>query len=112
MSSKNVLFNVAFALATFIVVLLFYKNILLTTILLLIIAIIGLIKWKSRRTLMIFIWTGIFGAIAEIIAIKIGIWNYEITNFYNIPFWLIIVWGNAGAFLYHIAKEIRERRLK
>jgi len=109
---KNILFDIGFALATFIVVLLFYENIALATILLLIIAIIGLLKWKSKRTLMIFLFAGVFGTIAEIIAVKVGIWDYQISNFYNIPLWLFIVWANAGAFIYQIAKEIREKRLK
>ena len=109
---ENILFDIGFALATFFSVLLLYKNISLTTIILAAIAIIGLIRWKSKRTLIIFIFAGIFGTIAEIVAIKIGIWNYKITSFLSIPLWLFIVWGNAGAFIYQIAKEIKERKLE
>jgi len=109
--NKNILFNALFALLTFFTVILFYENILLTTIILIIIAILGLVRWKSLRTLKIFFLAGIFGTIAEIIAIKMGIWNYEITNFLDIPAWLFIVWGNAGAFIYQTAKEIKESNL-
>ncbi len=112
MISKKVIFNLIFALATFFSVKIFYKNILLTTTLLIVIAIIGLIKWESLRTLKIFFLAGVFGTLAEIVAIKNGIWNYEITSFLDIPLWLFMVWGNAGAFIYQTAKEIKERKLK
>ncbi len=112
MHKNNLIFNIGFGLATFIVVLLFYKNILLTTGVLAVIAIIGLVKWKSLRTLKIFIFVGIFGTLAEIVAIKIGIWDYSITKFLDVPLWLFLVWGNAGAFIHQISKEIKERKLK
>jgi len=112
MNTKNILLNLGFAFATFVVVLLFYKNILLTAGILAGIAIIGLVKWKSMRTLKIFIFAGIFGTLAEIVAIKIGIWDYNITGLMSVPLWLFIVWGNAGAFIYQIAKEIKERKIK
>ena len=107
--TSNLLFDSAFAVATFLIILYLYKQVILATILLLAVAVIGLVKWKSRRTLIIFLFTGIFGAIAEMIAIRFGIWNYQITNVYNIPMWLFIVWANAGAFIYQLAKEIKER---
>lgn len=112
MNTKDIAFDMAFALLTFLTVLLFYKNILLTTSLLVIIAVIGLVKWKSLRTLKIFIFAGIFGTLAEVVAIKMGIWNYGTTSFFGVPFWLFFVWANAGAFIYQIAKEIKERKLK
>ncbi len=109
--NRNFWFNSLFAIATFLIVIFFYRNITITTIVLLIIAIIGLIRWKSTKTLYVFILGGIFGTFAEIIAIKFGVWNYTITNFFNIPFWLFIVWGNSSAFIYQSAKEIKEKRL-
>ena len=110
--NKKNLFNLGFALATITVVVLFYRSIWLTNFLVLLIAIIGLYYWKSRRTLLVFIFAGIFGALAEIFCIKYGVWKYSITNFYNIPIWLFIVWGNAAAFIYQTAILIKEKKLK
>lgn len=107
----NYLFEILFVVINVLIVTFFYKNILLTTTLLLLITIIGLIKWKSKRTLIIFIIVAISGAFAEMFCIYIGVWKYTITNFVNIPFWLFIVWGNAAAVIYQVAKKIKERRM-
>lgn len=109
---KDYLFEIFFVFINVFIVLLFYKNILLTTIFVSIIAVTGLIKWKSRRTLIIFILGGLAGALVEMICIYFGIWEYSITNFFNIPFWLFIVWGNATAVIYQVANKIKEKRME
>ena len=109
---KNLIFNLAFAIVTLLIVAFFYKNILLTTILVGIIAITGLIKWKSKRTLIIFIIIGLLGAFAEMYAISKGVWSYAIFDFKNIPTWLFIVWGNAAAFIHQTSIEIKKIGIK
>ena len=105
-------FEFIFLLLNVFIIVVFYKNILLTTISLLIVAIIGLTTWKSKRTLMIFIFAGIGGTLVEMIAIHFGVWKYTITNFFNVPFWLFIIWGNAAALIYQVAKKIKEERME
>lgn len=105
---KNIIFNLMFAILTLLIPILFYRKILLTTALLFILTTISLVKWKSNLTLMIFIFGAIGGGLAEMIAIYFGLWGYSITNFYNVPFWLFIVWGNAAAFLYQTAIEFKK----
>ena len=102
---RNVIFNLIFGVLTLLIIIIFYKNILLTTILVGFLAIFGLIKWRSKITLYIFIFGALFGSLTEMIAISQGIWGYTFTNFLNIPLWLIIVWGNAAAFIYQTAIE-------
>ncbi len=109
-SWKNNLFNLIFAVLTLIIILFLYKSIMLSTILLLSLSIIALIKWKSKITLLVFIFGAIFGALAEIIAINFGIWSYSTSNFINIPLWLLILWGNAAIFIYHMALGFRRTR--
>jgi len=109
---KNILFNLIFAGLNLGIVIYFYKNILLTTILVGLVAVTGLVKWKSKITLTIFIFSALFGALAEIVAISFGVWNYALPNFYNIPFWLFILWGNAAAFIYQTALEIKRLGIK
>ena len=106
---KDLTFNLAFAVLTILIVVFFYKNILLATALLSIVSLIGLLKWKSKMTLMIFAIGAILGPIAEIISIHYGVWSYTSVNFFNIPLWLIPVWGNAAVFVYHISLEIKNR---
>ncbi|PIN79400.1 hypothetical protein COV16_04385 [Candidatus Woesearchaeota archaeon CG10_big_fil_rev_8_21_14_0_10_34_8] len=108
---KNIIFNLFFVLLNLFIVIIFYKKILSTTILLLILAVIGLVKWKSKLTTAIFFF-GFGGAFIEIIAIYFGVWEYSLTNFYNIPFWLFILWGNTAAFIYQTALEFRKLGVK
>ena len=112
MGAKNIIwFEYFFIIANLLIIILFYKDIPLATILLALTTILGMIKWKSIRTLYIFILIGIGATILEIIAVYIGIWKYTITNFLGVPFWLFIAWGNAGAVIYQISKNLKERRL-
>jgi len=102
---KNIIFNVVFALLTVLFPIIFYRNIIMATILVGFVGIIGLAKWKSRITLLIFLFGAIWGSFAEMIAISYNVWSYSFTNFLNIPLWLFIVWGNAAAFIYQTAIE-------
>ena len=107
----NIEFEIWFFVANLLIIILFYKNIALTTVLLGIVAFIGLFKWNSFRTFCIFILAGIAFPVLEMIASYFGVWHYAIFNIINIPFWLLIAWGNGGAFIYQTAKNFRERRL-
>jgi predicted N-acyltransferase len=109
---KNILFNLVFATLTVIFPILFYKNIVLTAILVLIVTIAGLIKWKSKLTTAIFIFGAVWGPVSEMICVHFGVWQYSQINFYNIPLWLFIVWGNAAAFIYQTALEFRKIGIK
>jgi hypothetical protein len=42
------------------------------------------------------------------IAITYGVWHYSLSNFYNIPLWLFIAWGNAGVFVYQTTIEFHK----
>ena len=109
---ENIIFNAVFVILTFLFVIIFYKNIILTTVLIGLLSIIGLIEWKSKLTLIIFIFGAIFGVMAEIIAAYYNIWNYTFANFYDVPLWLFIVWGNATAFIYQTALESKKLGVK
>ena len=109
---KKILFNMMFAFLSVVIVILFYENILLASVLLGIITITGLIKWKSKLTLIIFLFGALWGPICEIIAISFGVWSYSAPNFFNVPVWLFILWGNAAAFLYQTAIEFKKLGVK
>lgn len=111
--TKNILFNSFFAILTLMIVIFFHKNIILTTTLILIVSIIGLLKWKSKLTLVTFLIGAIFGTISEIIVISASkAWIYSTPNILEIvPLWLFLVWGNAATFLYQTTIEIKKLKL-
>lgn len=109
---KNILFNCIFALLALLFPILFYNQLYLTTISLSIVSIIGLLKWKSKLALTIFIFGAFWGPLTEMIAIKFGVWTYARPDFFNIPFWLFVLWGMAAVFLFETAKEINKLGVK
>lgn len=109
---KNLLFNLVFITLSFLFVILFFENIFVATVLMAIVSIIGLIKWNSKMTWIIFFIGAILGPIIEIIAISFGIWIYSITSVFDIPFWLFLAWGNFAAFLYQTAVELKRLGVK
>lgn len=108
----NILFNCLFAFVSLLIPILFKKYILSATLLLLSVSIIALIKWKSKITLLVFVFGALWGPLSEMIAIYFNVWSYSNPNFFNIPFWLFLVWGNAAAFLYQTGLEIHKLGIK
>ena len=109
---KNIIFNIIFGILTLLFIVLFYNRILLTTFLLISLAVIGLFKWKSRLTFIIFIFGAIAGSIAEIIGTSNGVLTYSIPNISTIPLWLFILWGNTASFLYQTGIELKKLGIK
>ncbi|MBU0466085.1 MAG: hypothetical protein KJ718_03485 [Nanoarchaeota archaeon] len=109
---KNIIFNAIFAILNVLFAVLFYENILLTSTLVGIVSVGGLIKWKSKLTLLIFIFSALLGTTGEIIAVNQGVWAYSFSNFISVPFWLFLVWGNAGAFVHQTALEFKKLGVK
>ncbi len=107
---KNIIFNIGFSIVAILIVIIFYNQILLTAILEGLLTIVGLLKWKSKVTLSIFILGGIGGALAEMLVIYTsGAWAYKMPSILNIiPLWLIFVWGNAATYIYETGKELRK----
>ncbi|HUB92734.1 MAG TPA: hypothetical protein VL945_02135 [Candidatus Saccharimonadales bacterium] len=104
--TKNIVFNTTFGVLNLVFVAVFYKNILLTGVILIILT-CALILYYRRYHLLItvFIFCMIFGALAEIFAVNNGVWAYTSSDFFHIPIWLFILWGNAGLFIYRSAIE-------
>ena len=108
----EILFNVCFVLAGLIVVIFFYDRIVLTSFLLIFITLIGLFKWRSFGSIFVFLFGALFGTLCEMIATSFGIWQYSVVSFFNIPFWLFILWGNTSLFLYRMGVEFGKLGIK
>jgi hypothetical protein len=70
-------------------------------------SLIGLSKWKNKETFILFILAAISGAFAEATAIYFGVWAYTLPDIIGVPYWLFVLWGNAGMFIYQMAIEIK-----
>lgn len=61
---------------------------------------------KERSYIYIFVIAGVFGPLAEIIAIYAGAWQYSLPQLLGIPLWLPPLWGLAGVFLVRIWQKL------
>ncbi|MBE5727955.1 hypothetical protein IHE50_00880 [Candidatus Parvarchaeota archaeon] len=98
---KDLLFSIPFAILNFLVVEFLYREIMLTTTLLILLTISFMVYYKSQVLLPIF-FLCMLGAVAEMSAISAGAWSYTAPDFFNIPLWLFVLWGNTGVFIYRI----------
>ncbi|HLC79160.1 MAG TPA: hypothetical protein VJG83_01900 [archaeon] len=104
--SIRMLFNAAFAIVNLCLIILLYSNPLLLAVLLALISIVALYFWKSKTTIILFALGAVIGTFGETIAINSGAWQYAYTNIANIPFWVILIWGNIVAFSYQAGNDI------
>jgi len=109
---KNFVFDAVFAICAIIITSVFYNNLYLTTILLSAITLVALWKWKSWTTIAIFIIVALLAPLLEMVAIYFGAWQYSISNIVNVPIWLFILWGDAGALIYQLTIEINRMGVK
>src|SRR3989338_6981622 len=64
-----------------------------------VLAVIAAVIIDNKKSLFVFIRSGIYGAGAEMIAIYFGVWNYTNPQFFGIPAWLPILWGIAALYI-------------
>jgi len=109
---KNITFNIVFMVFSMLAVITFYKNILLTSAILLLITIIGLLRWRSKLSVAIFIVFGILFGIGEVFVSQAGPWKYMSFDVSNVPSYLFILWGNTAMFIHQMTREIRKFGIK
>lgn len=89
-------FILSFYLSTLAVICLFWSKPYLAFALLSVLVVLRLMIFKKKNNWLVFLLTGILGAISEIIAVNFGAWVYAKPGLINIPIWLPLVWGMAG----------------
>ncbi len=105
---KKLIFNSAFALLNFLSLIFLYNSPATLTIIIAAIAALALFFWHSRTTNIIFVLGTVLGVVGESIAISIGAWNYAFANFFGLPLWAVLLWGNIVAFSYQMGILIGE----
>lgn len=88
---------------------LFWKSNILLFILLLILSLI-LLYIDNFKFLKTYISCGIFGSIAEMIAVTTSPWVYSNSSFMGIPIWLPLLWGIASISFIKVAIHNNEIR--
>jgi len=79
------------SISSLLLVCLFWENNLLLFILLLLVGILMLSINRSKTKLIIFLFCGFYGTIAEAFAIYCGAWQYSNDSFLNVPLWLPVL---------------------
>lgn len=70
------------------------------------------IGWKKLYlpfTKILFVVALIIGTLGERICVFLGIWKYSYVNFWDLPLWLPLAWGNAAVCIYTISLDIKQR---
>ena len=103
--TRNLAFNGVFAFLTLLLVMIFFREVVLTTILLVLLSITFFAYYRSPILVPIFALACFLGVIAEIFAVSSGVWSYSLSDFFGVPLWLFVVWGNAALFIYRTGVE-------
>jgi hypothetical protein len=75
--------------------------------LLLVIALLMLVLEWHGRALFFYALVALWGAAAEVLSVQFGAWRYTQTSALGIPYWLPLVWGNAGLFIHSLGKFLQ-----
>ncbi len=73
---------------------------------LMVLAVVMLWLEKQKKEVKLFVFCGLTGAVAEIIAIVAGAWTYANADLYNIPVWLPVLWGIAAVYMSRAYRSI------
>jgi len=103
---KDILINIILGFSSIFFVSIFWKNPIFLTFILFIISFLFLFYFRDKSKIVLFFLCGFLGIIAEVIAIYFGAWNYSISNFLNIPYWLFPLWGIASIFMVNIYQQL------
>ena len=101
-----ILINILSVLSLLSVIVLWQDNILLTEFLLLILILMLAMK-TSKREIMLVIYFGIAGSIAEMLVMHFDIWQYANSDFFGIPAWLPVLWAVASIYVIRVSNYFR-----
>jgi hypothetical protein len=80
-----------------------WKHNLLLSLVYIVIFFLGVIFWKSKKDILLFIIACIFFQIGEIIIVYYGAWTFNNPDYLGIPFWITLSWGFSSVIIKRFA---------
>ncbi|MFH1591700.1 MAG: hypothetical protein ABIC95_07305 [archaeon] len=103
---KAFLYACVLAFVSLIGVSLLWDNPLILTLALIMLSAVMMFASREKHDIYLFAIAGLSGAIAEMMAIWSGAWQYAFPNLLGIPYWLPFLWGFAALFIRRMSLEI------
>jgi len=75
----------------------FWRNSFIATALILALGALMALTVRKKGFVQVYPIALLVGTVVEIIGVQSGAWRYLLPDFFGIPFWLPLVWGNARA---------------
>jgi len=98
---------VAFVLLISSVMLLWRNNLLLFVVMLVECA-IALVLWHKRIDVSFFLVIAVFGTLAELSFVRVGVWQYANPTLLGVPLWFPLAFGTTGLIGGRLARAMAE----
>lgn len=61
---------------------------------------------RSKSEIILFVICGLSGALAEVVVVSFGGWEYARADYLNVPIWLPILWGISAIYIKRLYYDI------
>ena len=99
--------SMAFVLLISSVMLLWRNNVLLT-IVMVVECVIALVLWHERIDVSFFLVIAVFGTVAELVFVRVGVWQYANPTLLGIPLWFPLAFGTTGLIGGRLARAMAD----
>lgn len=103
---REIILEVIFVILGVVAILLFFRNNILMTGIFIFLVLILLKIWNKKRDFYFYISGAVIGSLLEILAVKVGVWQYANPTFLDIPLWLPFGWGLSGVLINRIGHTL------
>jgi uncharacterized membrane protein YoaT (DUF817 family) len=87
-------------------VLLLWKNNPLLLATMLVECLLALARWHERIDVSFFLVIAVFGTLAEVLFVRVGIWQYANPTLLGVPLWFPLAFGTTGLIGGRLARTI------
>jgi uncharacterized membrane protein YoaT (DUF817 family) len=110
--SKKPRYELITALVAFVIliasVLLLWKNNLLLLATMVVECLLALARWHERIDVSFFLVIAVFGTLAELSFVRVGVWQYVNPTLLGIPLWFPLAFGTTGLIGGRLARTITD----
>ena len=89
-------------------VLLLWKNNLLLLAMVLVECLLVLARWHERIDVSFFLVIAVFGTLAEVLFVRVGVWQYANPTLLGVPLWFPLAFGTTGLIGGRLARTIAD----